>query len=373
MNPLDPHGPTAKRFPLVARVRPACLPLPERVAQLVELADTSRRNTDQGLASTVYNQSALLASDLGLPDLARTLCHQHAAAYLHACPLPAMSAIRALEPLVNLARLHIRADRNDDGHHHLLTLHAAVDTATGTVLDGVAVPSNLAESPQQRQEVRAWLWRVLLADGTRALTTTGRWQQALTHIEQHHGIGTRMLDGRQVAVIAALTARDTATAAELLDHTAPGEPWEQAVTACLTALCQRSTGQPVDGHIDHLLDAFPQRLPELGLTVFDTRLGLTVLDVIAAAEHPAARTIADILAHRALDARDGYAAREILSHALTTALITDRQAEQCHDLVNACALGTRTLPAPLRDDLAAALHTSDEVIRTSLGHAASER
>ncbi|EKX61085.1 hypothetical protein STRIP9103_03985 [Streptomyces ipomoeae 91-03] len=71
--------------------------------------------TDQGRASAVYNQAALIASDLGLPDLAREMCHQHAAAYLHACPLPGMSAIRGLEPVVNLARLQIRAGHADEG------------------------------------------------------------------------------------------------------------------------------------------------------------------------------------------------------------------------------------------------------------------
>lgn len=67
---MDPHGPTAQRFPLVARFRPACLPLPQRIRALVDLADTAVRKADQGLASAVYNQAALIASDPGLPDLA---------------------------------------------------------------------------------------------------------------------------------------------------------------------------------------------------------------------------------------------------------------------------------------------------------------
>jgi hypothetical protein len=113
--PMDPHGPIAQRFPLVARFRPPCLPLPERVRGLVELADTAVKKSDQGLASAAYNQAALIASDLGLPDLAREMCHQHAAAYLHACPLSGMSAIRGLEPVVNLARLQIRASHTDEG------------------------------------------------------------------------------------------------------------------------------------------------------------------------------------------------------------------------------------------------------------------
>lgn len=35
-------------------------------------------------ASAVHNRAALLASDCGLPDLAREWCHRHADAYLRA-------------------------------------------------------------------------------------------------------------------------------------------------------------------------------------------------------------------------------------------------------------------------------------------------
>lgn len=78
----------AQRFPLVARPRPACLPLPQRVHTLAELADTAAKLDHTSMASTVYNQAALIASDIGDPDAARTMCHQHAAAYLHAAPCP---------------------------------------------------------------------------------------------------------------------------------------------------------------------------------------------------------------------------------------------------------------------------------------------
>ena len=143
---MDSHGPIAQRFPLVARFRPACLPLPERVHTLVDLADTAVEETDQGLASAVYNQAALIASDLDLPDLAREMCHQHAAAYLHACPLPGMSAIRGLEPVVNLARLQIRAGRADEGRQRLLNLYKAVEKdPLLTRADRIVVNSRLSE------------------------------------------------------------------------------------------------------------------------------------------------------------------------------------------------------------------------------------
>lgn len=363
---MDPHGPTAQRFPLVARFRPPCLPLPERVRGLVELADTAVKKSDQGLASAVYNQAALIASDLGLPDLARQMCHQHAAAYLHACPLPGISAIRGLEPVVNLARLQIRAGHADEGRQRLLDLYEAVEAGAAARFEDIAVPADLTATDEDHHEVRAWLWRVLLADGTRTLTTAGRWAEARAHIEAHRGVGKRMLDGRQVAVLAALVAGDTAQAVALLADTMPGDPWEQTVTACLTVLCRRNAGLPVDSHVADLVTAYSERGSELGMTVFDIRLGLTVLETIGSAEAPSAHRIVDGLHHRVTDAEDGYAARENLAHPLFAAIATERQAQDCRALVRACALGTAALPDEWQGELTAALRVGDIVIRGSL-------
>ncbi|WP_308222300.1 hypothetical protein [Kitasatospora sp. A2-31] len=60
-------------------------------------------------------------------------------------------------------------------------------------------------------------------------------ERALRHIEEHCGIGRRILDGRQVAVLARATTGDLPGAHALLEDTEPGDPWENAVTAVLTA------------------------------------------------------------------------------------------------------------------------------------------
>ena len=359
---MDPHGPIARRFPLVARFRPACLPLPDRVQALVDLADRAVQQGEQGLASTVFNQSALLASDLGLPDLARSMCHRHANAYLRACPLSATSTIRGLEPLVNLARLQIRAGNTDDGRRRLLDLYEAVGTGDEVTFEGITVPADLTRTNQDRHDVRAWLWRVLLADGTRTLTTTGRWREALAHIEEHRGVGARMLDGRQVAVVAALTVGDTRRAMGLLTTTSPGDPWEQAVTDCLTAMCCRGAGQ--DACLAGLVNMYLGHDAKPGLTVFDIRLGLTVLDVIDSADQPAAGLVVEDLVRRIIEARNGYAAREALAHPLFLALATDSRARDCQNLVRACALGERTLPEEAYRDLSAALDRSEAVLNS---------
>ncbi|QHC26382.1 hypothetical protein [Streptomyces sp. GS7] len=360
---MDPHGPIAQRFPLVARARPACLPLPQRVQGLVDLAESAERQADQGFASAVYNQSALIASDLNLPELAGKLCHQHADAYLHACPLPGKSAIRGLEPIVNLARLQIRAGKADDGRRHLLNLYEAVSTGTAAQFGDIALPAHLTATPDDRHEVRAWLWTVLLADGTRTLTSKGRWDEALTHIEEHRGVGKRMLDGRQVAVLAALVAGDPAGAVDLLEETTPGEPWEQAVTACLTALCHRAASQPAAHRTHTLANMYAKLEPARGMAVFDARLGLTILDVIGSDQEPVTHRVVDTLYSRTTTLNDGHAARENLAHPLFTTLVTGKQQKNCQDIVDACALGAGKLPDELHDQLAMALRTSDRTIR----------
>ncbi|MFJ3229920.1 hypothetical protein [Streptomyces sp. NPDC086787] len=366
---MDPLGPIATRFPLVARFRPACPPLPARVRALTELADRAVEEDGQGLASTVFNQAALLASDLGLPELARSMCHRHADAYLRACPLTAMSAIRGLEPLVNLARLQIRAGQPDDGRHRLLDLYEAVGTGSTAVFEGITVPAALTATAEDRREVHAWLWRVVLADGTRTLTTTGRWREALAHIEQHRGVGTRMLDGRQVAVVAALTGGDRDRATALLADTAPGDPWEQAVTACLAVLARRDLPQGDDSGAAELVNTFLDREAEPGLTVFDTRLGLAVLDAVGP-QHPGARSLVKDLMGRTTASRNGYAARDLISHALFAALATENEARACRDLIRVCGLGAELLPDDLSSELSTALDRSEAVITRSSAAAA---
>jgi len=203
-------------------------------------------------------------------------------------------------------------------------------------------------------------------DGTRALTAAGRWTEALVHVRARRGIGQRMLDGRQVAVVAALIANRPAHAAALLADATPGEPWEQVVTAYLTALCHRSTGQPADHHAHELVDSYVHLEPEPGTAAFDARLGLTILDVAWSDKEAAARRVVNELHRRATRLNDGYAAQESLAHPLFTALATGGQQRICRDIVDACALGTGMLSDGLRDQLTAALRASHRTMRDAL-------
>lgn len=360
---MDPTGPIARRFPLVPRPRPPCSPLPERVARISDLARSAVQENDLGRAAAVFNQAALLASDCGLPDLARDWCRRHAAIWLRAVPLSATGARYALEPLVNLARLHIRGGDGYSAYILLSSLYRAVTDQVDTVIDGIELPcSRLTRSPDNYGELRRWIWGIHLAETPRALISLGRWSDALTHLEQHHGIGQRMLDGRQIAVIARCMDDDTEVALSLLNTAVVTEQWEHMVAACLTVLCYEHAGLPVDPERDAMLKAFRGLELSSNFVVFRTRLGLTVIEAAGGTRHPDARCVATELIGRLVSSIDGYAAREILAHRSCTTLLTHSQRLHLKRVVDVCSLGRGVAPVQLRHSVEEALDTCEQLI-----------
>lgn len=362
---MDPTGPFARRFPLIARPRPTCTPLTQRVADLRDRAHAAVRDNDQAAASAVHNLAALLASDCDLPDLTRQWCHRQATVYLRAHPLGAQAARHALEPLVNLARLHIHDGQGERAFDLIDTLYTTVASRADATIDGVEIPAHLTNSPDAHHEVRRWLWAVLLATSARALAVAGRWQQACTRLRNYQGIGRRMLDGRQVTVLAHATSGDAQGALALLGDTEPGQPWENAVTACLTIHCTSSGSDNTDldtllNHY-HLLDT---SAPDLA--VFHSRLALSLIDAIGTVENPHAHQIATNLINRTTASPDGYTARDVLTHDGCRGLLTDTQTQELTDLVDACALGRGTFSENLLADLTAALVSAEKVIKRTV-------
>ena len=359
---VEPDSALFRRFPLVARPRPIAGPLAARIDDLCELAERAAREDDRAAASAVYNQAALLASDCGQPNLARRWCHEHAAAYLQAVPLDAQAARHALEPLLNLARLHIR-DRDGDAALRLLTsLFEAVSSRTDTVIDGQALPASwLTRGEDDHREVRRWLWSVLVAEGARALAGTGRWNEAHEHLRRHHGIGRRMLDGRQVAVIARLTTGDIASARSMVAATAPGEPWEDAVTACLAYLCDTSSQK----HLRLAMDGYLRLQRARPLAIFQARLGMTLIDAAGGtADAPLLRLAAALVANCAAWG-DARVAREILRHQGMAAGISHRQAVQLAGIVLNSGLGLGELPILVEERLSKSLALCYAALRSS--------
>src|SRR5690348_3943150 len=78
MNPSTLHT-AVRRFPLLGRPRPACPALTDRVAEIARTAATAQEQGTDGMSETAHtlNKAALIASDCGLPHLARTWCWQH--------------------------------------------------------------------------------------------------------------------------------------------------------------------------------------------------------------------------------------------------------------------------------------------------------
>ncbi|MFE5301660.1 hypothetical protein [Streptomyces sp. NPDC056632] len=98
---------------------------------------------------------------------------------------------------------------------------------------------DMTSSKDDLKKVVQWLWTVLLADGARALMSAGRWREALRQVEQSNGIGGRLLDGRQVAIVSRLVDGEPEAALALLNSSRFTDPWEEDVASCLAATRRR--------------------------------------------------------------------------------------------------------------------------------------
>ncbi|BEL10779.1 hypothetical protein Q0Z83_089700 [Actinoplanes sichuanensis] len=343
---------TAQRFPLIARPRPACIPLADRMTSLHALAASSIATGNLADATYVFNQAALLASDCGDHDLARRWCHR-----LARLALTGRHPGRfALEPVVNLARLRIRVGDGTTAWEMLEALYQAITNRATITIDGLIIATaDLTHTGESHRELRQWAWKVLLGTGAHALASAHRWDEAGERLTHHRGIGQRMLDGRQIAVIAHTLAGRTTEATTLLHDTTPGQPWENAVTDCLYLLCTA---------IDHnaAYTTYYQQPPGEGLAVFWTRLGLSLIDALGHHE-PQAKALVTRVLHHATD--DGYAARDALAHQACREAATDNQVHQLRRVVRACGLDQGFLNPDYTDQLTTLFSQVEPLIRWS--------
>ena len=248
-------GTALTRFPLVQRSRPPGFPLTTRVNELRELV-AQPHDGDSGIVrmAEVCNKAALIASDCGLPDLARTLCWRQHEVFDQARPLPSSATKLALQPVLNIARQLIREGDGDGAYTMLKALFRATCDRTNAVIDGRSVNlGNLTGTPADYKEVCMLVWAALLADGARALALAGRWRQAAEHTDAHHGLGMRLLDGRQVTILALVHEGQTGQAADLVEQSTIVDHWEHVVQHLLRVHCQHAThaGQ----HVASMLSA----------------------------------------------------------------------------------------------------------------------
>lgn len=348
----------AARFPLVARKRPPAKPLDARVDRLVRLAETAHRESDPDKASMVFNGAALIASDCGDPHLARAWCHRHASLYLNQAPLNGYTARFALEPVVNLARLHIR-NGDGDGAYRLLThLYAAIVGGTPALLDGLEIhPRQLPADPDELSQIISWLRGTLLSDGTRALTLAGRWDDAVNHVRRYDGIGPTLLDGRQVAVVAHLMQDDGPSAAALLAATKIDTPWEQSVHGLLNTWQELAVGTVAADHAD-LIDRVSAVPRTPGLAVFRVRLGLVALDLSVGLPTDVVDNLTKQLVADVIHDEDANAARDLINHPAVTA----EHQGTLRPLMKASGLDQGYLPATAIDPLSVALDLAGAVV-----------
>ncbi|MGH3911789.1 MAG: hypothetical protein ACRDTC_00015 [Pseudonocardiaceae bacterium] len=363
----DLHAMMAQRFPLVPHTKPVCRALEVRVARVRHLAHLAGQRTGESLvrAGEAHNLTALIISDCGIPGLARNLCRQQFEIFRTARSLDAATAKLALQPLINLGRLLIRDGAGTTAYQLLTALFEAVTSQADTVIDGRKISfGHLIGPGEDHREVIRWLWSVLLSDGTRALTRAGQWAQARQHAQQHNGIGQRLLDGRQVAILTHAADHDFDAAHGMLASTHTPTPWEQAVAACLAVLCRRLTDQHTDPDITEIVNRYLQLEPTPEHTVFRVHLGLCILDLTADADQTP--QVASLIVRDALESTDAYAAHAALSHQTCHAHTAPGNSRALTDIVRASGLGRGTIPAGMLDDLMESVKASEASIADTL-------
>ncbi|GAA3251195.1 hypothetical protein [Nonomuraea helvata] len=359
----------ARYFPLVGWARPAYPRLSDRVAEIAGIADAAGRPGADRLHEGAHalNKAALLASDCGMPDLARDLCWQHINIYRQAChPLTARQARYMLEPVHNLARLQIRADAGKPAMRLLDAMYQAVMTSTDLLIEGHTLPlASLTGGRDERHKLREWAWRQYVADGIRTLALAGRWDEAVTHARAHKGVGDHLMEGRQAVIVAHCLRGATRAAHDVLGESTITEPWERQVAACLRVMCA-DPDTAASQYVRSMVELFLSAKPAPDFMVFRARLGLTVA-TIASSSHPhTADQVHAQVAAEVIESGNGYAARDVLTNPRPLAGVSEAHRRALTGIVAASGLRAGTIPAPLLDTLTTSVKTAGEMLASAV-------
>lgn len=355
-------------FPLVPRPRPPGQQLADRVDMITQDAALARDGIGQealDAASRVYNGAALITSDTGQQELARAWCWEHAEHYLARLPLNGTMAQRALEPVVNLARLRIRAGDGEKAFAMLTALHEGVRTGQAIVVDGRALPlDHLTATEADHHELHRWMWTILLGDGLRALTSAGRWEEAADQAQRHGGVGDRLFDGRQTLIISHLLPGRAEHALTLVEGSVVQEPWEQALRAVLNLWCRAELSEKTSLEVEDLRECVSKAL-DANRPLFSTRLGLAALHLLHRVGAETA-VLTSMLTAIVLRAEDGYAARELLTSWQSTAA----QNRDLARVLDASGLTEDGLPSRLHEQLTNAVTRAADRLDAAFSSAA---
>ncbi|MFC7994015.1 hypothetical protein ACFUV2_32560 [Streptomyces pilosus] len=358
----------ASRVPLVRRTKAPALPLEERINHLTGLTVAPAGAGHHDLvarACGVLNYAALIASDVGLPDLAEDLCWRQHQVFANAGRLSGRAAVMSLMPLVNLARLQTRAGHGELAYSLLHCLNDAARHRNKIDIDGRTVDlSTLTGTDEDHRTMCQELYVALLVDGARALAQIGRWTEAAGAMAQHRGIGNRLLDGRQIKIMALMEQSLDQQARYLIDTTQPTEPWEKAVALLLHAHCRPADAAVPEADLDRTVEEAVQLLahPDPPTAVFQTRTGLSALEVDRASRHHA-RILDSLLSVARLDA---YAAQEALHHPAAAPALDDQATGALTSVVAAAGLGAGALSAHDHQALTGAVSNAERALEELL-------
>ncbi|MYW06540.1 hypothetical protein [Streptomyces sp. SID3343] len=355
----------AGRIPLVRRPKATGLPLAERITELTALvvppADASH-HTLVARASGVLNYAALIASDVGMPDLAAHLCWRQHRVFAAAGGLTGDIAVMALMPVVNIARLLIREGDGEGAYEVLGRLYRAAQRRDTAEIRGHEVDlSVLTGTDTDHRKICEELWVTVLIDGARALARIGRWTEAAKAMAAHRGVGNRLLDGRQIMIMSLLERGLDRQAHAMIDSTVPAEPWENTIAALLRACC-RPRQEELDLALRQALAVIAP--PEPATAAFQARVGLTALDLSPDQSNLDATFVRDAVVDVA--ALDAYAARDVLNHHPTRAYLTSEQTRILDAVLTASGLDAGNLSAAHTQALTMAVTKAEGALRRLL-------
>ncbi|MFI1884589.1 hypothetical protein [Streptomyces jumonjinensis] len=247
----------ASRIPLVRRPKAPALPLEERITHLTGLTVAPAGVSHHDLvarASGVLNYAALIASDVGMPDLAAELCWRQHRTFAKAGHLTGGIAVMSLMPLINISRLLTREGDGEAAYDILTRLYRAAQKRATVQIHGHTIDlAALISTDADHRKICEELWTTLLIDGARALARIGRWTEAADAMSAHRGVGNRLLDGRQITITALMERGLDQQALDMIDTTTPTEPWENAIAALLRAHCRSASSLLPHPDLDHVL------------------------------------------------------------------------------------------------------------------------
>ena len=359
--------PAALRWlPLAGWSRMSCPPLPTRTARIADILNG--HGSPLGTASHALNMAALLASDCGMDDLARDLCHRQIQPYTRLRrPLTADEGRLMLGPVLNLARLDLRAGSGDDALRRLEDADQAVAAARDLVVDGSVLPvSAISGTSEEHTKLRNIVRALHVGDGVRAHAMAGRWHLAAGLAEALGGVYPRLLEGRQAAVIARCLAADLGGARRVLTQATAAESWEDQVAACLAVLASPE-GEVTDAAITMTSRFLADPLPA-DRVLFRARLSATVVALSREIRPDSAAQVAMAAAGEAIRAGEAYAARDILASPAAASLLEPRSRKELARIADESGLGRGTMPPAL----AGVLHLTVEKALAGQGTALAQ-